>query len=643
MNPLDSLLSILAFATMILAAYGLGRPVVRALNVVETDWLASTTWSLALGLLLSGVLLALLGLVGALYAPLIGVLTLTGACWALGEIGREYVRYYEFQAVRDCRETPTAAESDAHAPWAPPTHWVFVGSLLLGAIACASAGLSALAPPTAGDALCYHLELPKAFLAEHALVYLPYHDNCTYPLLAEMWYLWGIAVQDAVTAQLVPWGVGLLLGLATVVLATPIIGRRWGWVAGVLVVLVPGVNNQMAAPLNDVALALMTTLAVAAGWQAIVDDQSRRWLLLAGLATGGALAIKYTALLFVAAAGIAWGWLLIRQPQRRRYLVEAAAISAVLAVSIAGMWYVRAAWYRGNPVYPFFQEVVQQASTGEPEFSTLPESKSPLGRAPWAMAIAPWKVTMQPEQFGGRGHQLGVLLLAFVPGLGLARRLRGLGTLLGLAAAYGVVWLLLRQNVRFLLPVVPLLAVAVAWVWVELRRFPRLPRLLAVTAAVTMVVGLSMLALSRCRQELAVACGLESREDYLFRVEPTYRAADLANHLLPPEAHVLSQDYRTFYFRCRTTREVIYRRRTQYDRWINTPAELHRYLRRAGFTHLLLAENVGGKGIEYDATLQELAGGNDQLPDTEQFDELTSYRFRDTDGAVRQYRLVALR
>ena len=36
-----------------------------------------------------------------------------------------------------------------------------------------------------------------------------------------------------------------------------------------------------------------------------------------------------------------------------------------------------------------------------------------------------------------------------------------IGTLLAVALGYGVLWYLLRQNVRFLFPVVPLLAVGV--------------------------------------------------------------------------------------------------------------------------------------------------------------------------------------
>ena len=67
---------------------------------------------------------------------------------------------------------------------------------------------------------------------------------------------------------------------------------------------------------------------------------------------------------------------------------------------------------------------------------------------------------MRPDVVGGRGHQLGVVFLAALPGLFLTRRLRGLGVLLAVAGVYFIVWYCLRQNVRFLLPIVALMAIA---------------------------------------------------------------------------------------------------------------------------------------------------------------------------------------
>jgi len=640
---LYQLLSILAFFSMIVAAFVLGRPIVRGLGVGQEDRLSALVWSMALGLIAAGMFLLGLGMIGLLYVPVIALLTVAACAWALVDVVRRCARLGWPEALTVEQLSAGELAEWPPAPVAPPAVWLLWGILAAAAVACLGSLVGALAPPTAGDALCYHLELPKTFLLEHRIAALPYHDNATFPLLTEMWYLWGLALGGGVCAQLVHWGLGLLLAGATVVLATPILGRPWARVAGAVVVLTPGVNNQMTAPLNDVALAVFSALTLAAWWKAINGGENRRWFVVAGLAAGGALGTKYVALLLMAAIGATWLWAVLLKPRRRRLLIEGAAVAAVVAVSVGGPWYVRAAWYRGNPVFPFFSEVLADADAPAPGRGTLPASKSPLGRGPMAMAVAPWQITMHPERFGGRGHQLGVILLAALPGLLFCRRLRGLGTLLAVSSVYGVLWFLLRQNVRFLFPVVPPLCVATVWVWIELRRLRPTARWTAAAVFAAVVLAMVVVPLRRSRNQWAVAVGAEDRGDYLVRTEPIWPAAAVANELFSGDAHLLSQDYRGFHFNCRVTRENVYRRYTHYDREISDPAELARRLREAGFTHLLLAENLAAEGAAFDPTLGRLVDAQLATATAEELLTLTDYRYHDCDGGERHYRLVVLR
>jgi hypothetical protein len=219
--------------------------------------------------------------------------------------------------------------------------------------------------------------------------------------------------------------------------------------------------------------------------------------------------------------------------------------------------------------------------------------------------------------------------------------------LLALAAIYAALWYGLRQNLRFLLPIVPPLVVAAVWVWIELRRLPLLP------AALTTAAMLGMLALGaaapvrRARDKAAVALGIESRAAFLARNEPTWRATQWANLELGPEDRLLSQDQRAFYFAGDVVRENIYRRRTAYDQSIEQPTELGQRLRDAGFTHLLLAESGDEQGISFDATLSRLV--DEQLLAERHVDPryrmlrlVTEYEFADADGP-RRYRLIGLR
>lgn len=618
---LASLSSLLALLVMVLAAYGLGRPVVRRLRYDNADPLAGTAWSVGLGMTLAGMALMVLGLAGLLYRPLIGVLTFAAAFWALYE-------------VRLAWQTRGASASDCFGR-CPPV-WLTRGLAVLAALAALGSLIAALAPATDGDALCYHLELPKLFLYDHALTFVAFNDNATFPLLAEMWYLWALCLDGPIAAQLIHWALGLLLAAAAVLVAEVVLGRSWAWLAGMLLLLVPGISNQMTAALNDAALAAFTTLALAAWMRARDEEHGQTGMMLAGIFLGAALSIKYTAVLFAAALGAGWLYLLLRHAGQRRKHLQSMAVMLVLTAAVAGPWYVRAAWHRGNPVYPFFSKQLGQAGP-----DALHKRKTPLGWDVTSVASLPWCLTMHAERFGGRGNQLGPIFLLILPGLLVVRRLQGLGLLLALAAVYTLLWYAIRQNVRFLYPIAPLLAPAVIWFWMELRRLPRMPRLAAgcVFAGVALVGTLA--ALNRARPHLSVVLGWQDREAYLMEHEPSYTAAVVANRLLRDGDRILSQDHRTFYFDVPVTRENIFRRATLYDQHLEHPAQLADALKQQGFTHLVLAEATGS-GVRYNNRLSDLVAAA-RAVDPADWQDLVDYEFLDADGALRRYRLVELR
>jgi hypothetical protein len=157
-----------------------------------------------------------------------------------------------------------------------------------------------------------------------------------------------------------------------------------------------------------------------------------------------------------------------------------------------------------------------------------------------------------------------------------------------------------------------------------------------------MIVVFATVPLVRSWDKLPVALGIEGRDDYLVRTEPTYAAAAVANRLLPADAHLLTQDYRTYYFDRRITRENVYRRETAYDRELDDPKRLGATLREAGITHLLLVENRENKGIRFDPTLPRLVEAQ-AAADPHAAVLLAEYEFRDVDGARRHYRLLGLR
>jgi hypothetical protein len=254
---------------------------------------------------------------------------------------------------------------------------------------------------------------------------------------------------------------------------------------------------------------------------------------------------------------------------------------------------------------------------------------APLVGRPWAwiagtlVAIA--AAGVHPASQPPQGLLGGLLLLAALPGVLLARRLRGLGILLTVAIGYAFLGLLFRADPWLMLPAVPLLAVAATWVWIELRRFPPAARWVAQIGLVSLAVAAAAVAINVPRDRLAVAVGLEDRDDYLVRHAPTYPAAAVANAILKNDAHLLSEDDCTFHFNCRVTRCSDFRRATADEPPAN-PSQRCGQLRAAGFTHLLLVDSDPADLLAPDSLLT-----------------LTEYRYVADDGAARHYRLVMLR
>jgi hypothetical protein len=434
-------------------------------------------------------------------------------------------------------------------------------------------------------------------------------------------------------------------------------GHRGALAAAAVVLVAPGINNQMTVALNDIAPALMTTAAIVT-WLDARKTGGLRPYVVVGLFLGGAIGVKYTALLFAAALGGVWLTAIFTDSQNRRALASGAIVAAAAALLIAGPWYARAAVHRGDPVYPFFSK----ADTANAP-STFTDAKTPLGRDIAAVVLAPWSLTMGPERVGGRAHQFGPLFLMFLPCAVPLLRNREFRAAAIVAGVYGAACLLLRQNIRFLLPCLPVAAVGVAYAWQTLSTWPNAPRRIAGLAAVGMLLFLGAIPLARLRHVTLVAVGLESREDYLARVEPSFEPAAWMNRHLPPEARILSQEQRAYYVRPSVTRENIFRRNTGYALEVARGTSLNARLRMGGFTHVLLAEGVapdedsdhGLPGAiaagtaeasnipRYDGTLSRLV---DRALATQPDDApkpLAEWHTADAAGAVRRYRLLELR
>jgi hypothetical protein len=216
----------------------------------------------------------------------------------------------------------------------------------------------------------------------------------------------------------------------------------------------------------------------------------------------------------------------------------------------------------------------------------------------------------------------------------LPRRAPELARMLVIALGYGLIWFALRQDLRFLLPMVPMLAIASVAVVCALKELHRPAFLIAGGCVSGLLLFQTLIVVKRARPCAAVALGRESREDYLRRHEPSYAVAEFVNANLPLDCRVISQDYRGLYFEPQFVREAALRRRVPY---VERRDELAQFLAASGFTHVLLVEAHNAETAVYDQGFAERLGlAVERLP------LVMESHFEGPGGDRRDYRLFEL-
>lgn len=610
----------LGFALLLtLLATGLGAKLLRRLGLEPEHPVDRFGLAFPLGAGLVALATLLLGEFRALNAPALALMLAVVA-----EIGL-------LAGIRLARELAAVPFAKADAP--TPAFDGLMRVFLLATVAATA--LSSLAPVMDGDALCYHLQVPKVFLMEGATVYEPDLHETVYPLATEMLYLVALAFRGPIACRCLQWALGLAMAANVTALARPSLGRR-AWWAGAGALLVPAVTNGMSAPLNDVALAAFGTAALAS-WMRLYEAPGRKAALVAGAFAGLAIGVKYPALVLAAmlVAGLVARPFVAREGAPLRGWKDGLTLASyfVPALIAAGCaWYLRAYIATGNPVHPFFRSVF-----GSGLDEVLDPIKRPLPVTAWNLLTSLAPLTLEPHRFDSFAHQFGPVFLLFLPALLLERAPR---RVLGLVL-FGYVFLVLcmtqRQSMRFLLIAVGPLSIGVAWLastWLDRRTIPAR----ALAFALLAVLGLeSCVAMARAGRAAGAVLGAETASQYLARREPTYRVGRWIDANLPAAAHVIGQDHRGFYIPRDYTMELAHRRRTDLGDNGETDREVVAALLREGFTHLMMCPPREGSDVEFDPTLGEVLA-----PWLASHRPLYSEELAEADGLVRRYSIYEL-
>lgn len=394
----------------------------------------------------------------------------------------------------------------------------------------------AMAPPTSGDALGYHLTAPKLWLRAHRMFPIWWDWPTFQPFATEMHYAYAQALWSGASAVVVGAGFGALSALCVYGFTRDLAGRGAGAAAALLWVAQGMFLWEATGAFVELALSAFVVLAF---WHlvAFLRKPGVADAALAGAALGIGASTKVHALLFAPALLVG----LLRRPGRRA-AVAAAALSGVV---LAFPWYLRTWIWTGNPVYPLafggknWDRYAAAEYTGEWRGYGI--------HGIWHLPFFPIEFLAQTAHYE-RGYAFGPALFV-LPLVGVFLRRRwvywiGIGEVVYLL----VWWQGMHQITRYLLPALALSTAMSGFAAVELWRRRGWARRAAWALAAATAAPFAVITVLFASQVLPGVVGTESTPAFVQRLTGQYDALHWLDTKLPRRGRVIVFGVRNLYW-----------------------------------------------------------------------------------------------
>lgn len=478
-----------------------------------------------------------------------------------------------------------------------------------------------LLPPTARDELTHHLALPRLYVEAGRIFEVPFAPYSYYPMLLDMlyvpWVQWG---WDS-APKLIHGLFGVLTGLLVYAYLALRLSPIYGMLGFFLFVFTPAILRLSHWAYVDLGVTFYSTAALLClvSWA----GEGRRWLILAGLLTGFALATKPNGLLIFLLVFFLLSFLLGNRAERG---VVKAAGEVVLFLSLAiiavSPWWIKNWAWTGNPLFPLFTDLlggtIENGGGEGAEIGIFGRRAFLYGESGWQIAFLPLRIFFlgrddQPQYFDGVLNPLLVLFLpwAFKGKWSVEKKL--FFTFAALYLTYAV--FLVEMRIRYILPIVPPLVILAVYgvhnIYLRIRR----PWILFAALLVLLLPnGVYLWWHFERVSALDFVRGKESREAYLARVVPDYAVFKYVNEHLPAKAkiYLLFMGRRAYY--CRRD----YFHDPGDNPWIlvrmvrqaESGEKLNAKLRDRGITHLLTRDELFARFMVNNLSPEQLSVWN---------------------------------
>lgn len=352
-----------------------------------------------------------------------------------------------------------------HIRWrVAPVHWLFLVPPLIVLVVLF---LLTISPEVSWDADTYHLTLPKLYSAHQGFRAIPFNVYSNWPFHTELLFALAMFVKDYILAKLVHFGFGLLILWGIFLGCRTFDTAKSGWFAMAFFLTNKVVLEEFQVAYIDLAFTFLLLAAFLFLHKALeTGPEQSTFLFLAGICAGILCGVKLTGFLGIFALLPVFLFSSYTTGQFSSTLKKLSLFFMLPTLLLALPWSIKAAWYTGNPCYPFLYSWF-----GGPDWSmrltdqfTFWQQSIGMGRSWIDYLLLPFRVMVYGgssyQNFAGQLSVMWIILLplTFIGGF----RTPFVRRCMGVAGLYFVLWGFSSQQMRFLIPILPFLSMAAA-------------------------------------------------------------------------------------------------------------------------------------------------------------------------------------
>jgi 4-amino-4-deoxy-L-arabinose transferase-like glycosyltransferase len=430
--------------------------------------------------------------------------------------------------------------------------WPLAGTpFLLAMVLFLFALAQSLVPEIYFDGLVYHLSVLQFWWDRHGILDFAANFHSYYPFGAELYFLNGFWLGSGEGAKLLNVFSLALAVLAAVGWVAEESGAALGWLCGASLLFVPWVSTTVWTTQNEIVLTFFLLLffyALRRWARAPTSGQKFRWVLLAGIAGGAALSVKYTAAPAFLAAGFA---LAVENPKVfKKDRLKEWFLLAVFLLGALGPWLLKNFLYTGNFLYPYFSQWLGGRGLSPERLQELLVNHESVFGTGGGTAWWKWPYELAAHHLD---KTMGPFLFCFIPflvmGIGVWKKER---YLLVLGVLYLMGGFLISYQTRLMIPEMALFFVGAGCFLGKLKD----PWAGKIWAALLILLGLTtLLSLARLSAQYVQGqklwLGTENREKFLETSPQTdsyYSLTRACERLAPRDRVLVVGDARGLYY-----------------------------------------------------------------------------------------------